>query len=252
MLIIGYDRLRSVASQLQVRIVQTAAVLLLTLCSQSIYPPISLIIADEGHRLKSAGAKTTQALRTFKTPRRVVLSGTPIQNNLIEYFSMVDFCCPGTLDDYKTFKKVFELPILRSREPGCPKSSRELGEARADQLSRLAKSYVLRRTSEVIAHFLPPRIDYCLFVAPTALQLKLYAAVLESTEVRQIFAGQSGQHLVLINTLRKVCNVRGEVYDVEALSDACTPVCSTVKGPSRAGGLDRPSPGHLATRHDAA
>ena len=72
---------------------------------KSIQPPIGLIICDEGHRLKSAGAKTTQALRAFSTCRRVILSGTPIQNELSEFHSMVDFVNPGLLDAYQTFKR---------------------------------------------------------------------------------------------------------------------------------------------------
>ena len=70
-----------------------------------IQPPIGLIICDEGHRLKSAGAKTTQALQSLNTARRIILSGTPIQNELSEFHAMVDFVNPGLLDSYNTFKK---------------------------------------------------------------------------------------------------------------------------------------------------
>lgn len=120
---------------------------------------------------------------------------------------MCDYVCPGLLDDYPTFKKTFESPILRSREPGCSKVYQALGLARSEQLGRLANAFVLRRASDVIADFLPPRIDRCLFVAPTALQLRLYAAVLESPEVRDVLAGQDANRLVLIDRLRKLCNV---------------------------------------------
>lgn len=63
------------------------------------------MICDEGHRLKSAGAKTTQALRALNVEKRVILSGTPIQNELSEFHSMVDFVNPGILDSYASFKK---------------------------------------------------------------------------------------------------------------------------------------------------
>jgi DNA repair and recombination protein RAD54B len=66
---------------------------------------IGLMICDEGHRLKSAGAKTTKALRELETERRVILSGTPIQNELSEFHAMVDFVNPGILDSYSSFKK---------------------------------------------------------------------------------------------------------------------------------------------------
>lgn len=79
---------------------------------KSIQPPIGLIICDEGHRLKSAGAKTTQALRAFSTSRRIILSGTPIQNELSEFHSMVDFVIPGLLDTLQLFRKSVSV-VLR-------------------------------------------------------------------------------------------------------------------------------------------
>lgn len=63
------------------------------------------MICDEGHRLKSAGAKTTQALQSLNVEKRIILSGTPIQNELSEFHSMVDFVNPGILDTYPAFKK---------------------------------------------------------------------------------------------------------------------------------------------------
>ncbi|KAH9816886.1 P-loop containing nucleoside triphosphate hydrolase protein [Melampsora americana] len=191
-IIIGYERLRTLSQEINV-----------------VYPPIGLIIADEGHRLKSIEAKTTQALRTLKTQRRVVLSGTPIQNNLNEYYAMVDFVNPGILSDLKSFKKKFEQPIAKSREPGSTPSQKALGRSRAEELAELSDSYVLRRGSDVISHHLPPRHDYCLFIDLAAAQKKIYAATLASPEIRAVFSGESSQQLVLINTLKKLCNSAG-------------------------------------------
>ncbi|MBW0466235.1 hypothetical protein O181_005950 [Austropuccinia psidii MF-1] len=191
-LIIGYEKLRTLGKELN-----------------CLHPPIGLIIADEGHRLKSIEAKTTQALRSLNTIRRVVLSGTPIQNNLTEYYSMVDFVNPGILNDHRTFKKTFEQPILKSREPHCTLAQRSQGEARAEELATMSRSFVLRRGSEVIAQYLPPRHDYCVFVSPTLVQRKIYEAILDSTEIRAVFSGDTSQHLVLINTLKKLCNSPG-------------------------------------------
>ena len=70
----------------------------------------------------------------LSTLRRIILSGTPIQNDLSEFHAMADFCNPGLLDDYSTFRKVFENPILKSRAPGCSVKEHELGEARHTQV----------------------------------------------------------------------------------------------------------------------
>ncbi|KAA1065260.1 helicase [Puccinia graminis f. sp. tritici] len=202
-LVIGYEKLRTLSKEVN-----------------SIYPPIGLIIADEGHRLRSIEAKTTQALRSLKTKRRVVLSGTPIQNNLTEYYAMVDFVNPGILDDYRTFKKKFEQPILKSREPCCNPVQRSEGEARAEELAKMSRHYVLRRGSEVIQEHLPPRHDYCVFISPTTVQRNIYQAVLDSPETRAIFSGDISQHLVLMNTLKLLCNSPGLLmneYSIKSL-----------------------------------
>ncbi|KAI8453075.1 SNF2 family N-terminal domain-containing protein [Phakopsora pachyrhizi] len=199
-LIIGYEKLRLLAKEIN-----------------SAYPPVGLIIADEGHRLKSVEAKTTKALRTLKTQRRVVLSGTPIQNNLTEYYAMVDFVNPGILGDYRSFKKIFEQPILKSREPSCSIGQKALGETRAEELAQLSKNYVLRRGSEMMAQHLPPRHDYCVFISLTEVQRKIYEAILDSQEIREVFSGDVSQHLVLINTLKKLCNSPGLLMDEKSI-----------------------------------
>lgn len=59
--------------------------------------PVGIVVCDEGHRLKNSQSQTWIALNELKTPRRVLLSGTPIQNDLTEYFSLLDFVNPGIL-----------------------------------------------------------------------------------------------------------------------------------------------------------
>ncbi|KAF9939077.1 helicase [Mortierella alpina] len=96
-MIIGYEKLRTVQEELK-------------------NANFDIIICDEGHRLKTANIKTAQAIRTLSTKRRVILSGTPIQNDLGEFFAMIDFVNPGLLEDYSAFKRVFEDPILNESQ----------------------------------------------------------------------------------------------------------------------------------------
>jgi SNF2 family DNA or RNA helicase len=76
-----------------------------------------LVVCDEGHRLKNANIKASQALNSLKTRRRVILSGTPIQNDLEEFHAMVDFVNPGVLREINAFRSVFAQPILVMRDP---------------------------------------------------------------------------------------------------------------------------------------
>lgn len=116
-----------------------------------------IIICDEGHRLKSAQIKTSQALARMSCKRRIILSGTPIQNNLQEYFAMVDFVNPGVMGTLSTFRSVFEGPIIKSRQPGATEEDREIGESRCEEMMRLTSMFVLRRTSKVNEKYLPPK-----------------------------------------------------------------------------------------------
>jgi hypothetical protein len=93
---------------------------------------VGLMICDEGHRLKnSTGNKTIRALKSFRTNRIVLLTGTPVQNRLEEFYAMADFCNPMILGDLKTFKAVYQVPIDRGRDKNAKKEVKELGEKRS-------------------------------------------------------------------------------------------------------------------------
>ncbi|KAI9001004.1 SNF2 family N-terminal domain-containing protein [Trametes punicea] len=188
-LVIGYERLRSVINDL-------------AYCS----PPIGLIICDEGHRLKSANNKTSTMFEALRTPRRIILSGTPIQNELSEFHAMADFCNPGLLDDYSTFKRVYETPILKSRAPGCSPKEAELGEARSAQLTAIAKSFVLRREASMLKKYLPPKHEYVVFVTPTKLQLSIFEKLLSHDKLDSLVRNSTAESLALINMLTKISN----------------------------------------------
>ncbi|WVQ62304.1 uncharacterized protein L199_000443 [Kwoniella botswanensis] len=139
-LIIGYERLRKEIKELA-----------------SCQPPIGLIVCDEGQRLKSKDNKTKKMFDALSCQRRIILSGTPIQNDLAEYWAMVDFTCPGMLGRYNAFNKQYEKPIMAGRAVGASSKVVELGEERASELHKLSKEFVLRRTADVMENFLPPK-----------------------------------------------------------------------------------------------
>ncbi|KAF8863799.1 hypothetical protein BDZ45DRAFT_722216 [Acephala macrosclerotiorum] len=188
-MIIGYEKLRSVQDELK----KGAG--------------IDIVIADEGHRLKTAQNKSAQAIRNLDCPMRIVLSGTPMQNDLSEFYIMVDFVNPGLLGTFKTFKKEFEVPILKSRQPEASKRDVEKGKAREEELSSLTKSFILRRTADVMAKFLPPKSDYVVFCKPTQAQTEVYQHVLASPLFGNICGtGNAQASFQLITLLKKVCN----------------------------------------------
>lgn len=191
-LIIGYEKLRGC-----IDVLSTAQ------------PPIGLIVCDEGHRLKSKDAKTTKMFSQMRTDRRIILTGTPIQNDLSELYAMIDFVCPELLGDYSSFRKMFEEPILKSRMQYCSLEIKKLGRERSSILTDVTKLIVLRRTASILSGYLLPKSESVLFCAPTELQLELYRRILRSSQVRSLTSGATGGGnlaLSLITLLRQVCD----------------------------------------------
>ena len=186
-MIIGYERLRTVAEDL------------------ARGPGIDIVIADEGHRLKTVQNKSAQAIQSLNTPKRVILSGTPIQNDLSEFFSMVNFVNDGLLGTYKAFMKNFETPIVRSRQPNAITRDIELGEARSEELAETTSPFILRRTADILSNYLPPKSEYVLFCNPTPVQANIYRQIVASP-MFQCALGSSESALQLITILKKLCN----------------------------------------------
>ncbi|XP_060906556.1 DNA repair and recombination protein RAD54B [Labrus mixtus] len=173
-----------------------------------------LIICDEGHRLKNSTIKTSSALCSLSCTRRVILTGTPVQNDLQEFYAIIEFVNPGILGSSTAYRKVYEEPILRSRQPSCTEEVRVLGEERAAELSRLTGMFILRRTQEIINRYLPPRLDWTLFCEPSPLQLELYEQLLCHRVFRACLQGstQTHTHLACITALKKLCNHPGLLH----------------------------------------
>ncbi|XP_004363429.2 Rad54b protein [Capsaspora owczarzaki ATCC 30864] len=178
--------------------------------------PFDIVFCDEGHRLKNESAKISQALMSLSTRRRIILTGTPIQNDLQEFFSLLEFCNPGIVGTATTFKRIYENPIVASRQPEATQDEKLLGQQRASQLQQLTSLFCLRRTSDVNRQYLPPKIEYVVFCEPSPLQLAIYRKVLQSAPLRSCFdsSSRASQHLVAITSLKKICNSPALIHEL--------------------------------------
>ena len=216
-MITGYEKLRLIADDLQKG------------------AQIDIVIADEGHRLKTEKNKSAQAILALNISKRVVLSGTPIQNDLSEFFAMVNFVNDGCLGTYKSFVKTFENPILKSRQPNAPEKDIELGEERTEELAQTTAPFILRRTADILADYLPSKSEYVLFCTPTPEQSQLYQLVIKSP-LFQSALGNAESALQLINILKKVCNSPALLTarpDESASSTVLAELLSQLSGVSR-------------------
>ncbi|KAJ3567398.1 hypothetical protein NP233_g6399 [Leucocoprinus birnbaumii] len=175
-------------------------------------------ILDEGHVIKNAKTKLTKAVKCIRAQHRLVLSGTPIQNNVLELWSLFDFLMPGFLGTESSFNERFGKPILANRD-GKAKN----GEAAALALEALHKQvlpFLLRRLKEDVLNDLPPKIIQDYYCELSELQKHLYddfstsKAGLSAEDTIRTKPAPSGkgdeggqQHIFQsLQYLRKLCN----------------------------------------------
>jgi len=152
---------------------------------------IDLVLCDEAHKLKSDNAATTKCICALAAKRRLLLSGTPIQNNLEEFFTLVSIANPGIFGEARDFRKRYALPILRGREPTASPEERQLGEETLAAVSEVTEHFILRRTNKLNAKFLPPKHILNVFVTPTDFQRRLYRIFLNSGVARKLLEAKN-------------------------------------------------------------
>lgn len=179
---------------------------------------VGLVLCDEGHRLKNSGNQTYQALMQLQTKRRVLLSGTPIQNDLTEYFSLVQFVNPGLLGTAQEFKRQYENPILRGQDACSTDTEREKANEKLAELTSLVNKCMIRRTSALLTKYLPIKFEMVVCVKLTQLQVDLYKNFLKSDTIRRAMMSENGEKgsaraLANITSLKKLCTHPGLVMD---------------------------------------
>ncbi|XP_058066103.1 uncharacterized protein LOC131215727 [Anopheles bellator] len=138
-------------------------------------PGPDLVVCDEGHRIKNSHASISVALKQIKSKRRVVLTGYPLQNNLLEYWCMVDFVRPNYLGTKTEFSNMFERPIQNGQCIDSTPQDIKLMRYRAHVLHSLLLGFVQRRSHSVLQTSLPQKEEYVLQIRMTEFQRKLYS-----------------------------------------------------------------------------
>ncbi|XP_060071052.1 DNA repair and recombination protein RAD54-like [Ylistrum balloti] len=177
---------------------------------------IGLVICDEGHRLKNCENQTYQALNSLKAQRRILLSGTPIQNDLLEYFSLIHFVNGGILGTALEFKRKFETPILRGRDAAASDLEHKKGEEKLAELAAIVNKCIIRRTQALLTRYLPVKIEQVVCCRLTPLQTALYQLLVKSKagDPDMEFDGRpTGTSLSFITQLKKLCNHPDLIYD---------------------------------------
>ncbi|MFJ9313146.1 DEAD/DEAH box helicase [Pimelobacter simplex] len=159
-----------------------------------------LVVADEAQHVKNSRTSTARALRQLPHRARVALTGTPVENDLTELWSILDWCVPGLLGSRQAFRRVWGAPIESGAEP-----------TKARQFADLIGPFLLRRrkSDPGIAPELPPKTETDHLLGLTREQVVLYEAFVKDTMERIERADEEtrrGLVLALLTGLKQICN----------------------------------------------
>jgi DNA excision repair protein ERCC-6 len=162
-------------------------------------------VLDEGHKIRNPNTAITIYCKELRTPNRVILSGTPMQNNLTELWSLFDFVFPMRLGTLVSFRDQFEIPIKLGGYANASNLQVETAARCAETLKETISPYLLQRWKADVASDLPKKTERVLFCKLTGIQRRAYEQFLVSPEMQSILSGKR-QSLYGIDILRKICN----------------------------------------------
>ncbi|XP_060841737.1 transcriptional regulator ATRX homolog isoform X3 [Rhopalosiphum padi] len=151
-------------------------------------PGPDLIVCDEGHVLKNHSTAISKAVNRIKSLRRIVLTGTPLQNNLREYHCMVDFIRPNLLGSIKDFTNRFINPITNGQYSDSTAIDVRLMKRRSHVLHRMLEGFVQRFDYSVLTPFLPPKHEYVIYLKMADIQIELYQKFLDDHRQPELFS----------------------------------------------------------------
>ena len=158
------------------------------------------VILDEAQNIKNPLAAQTKAILKLRAPHRLALTGTPVENRLIDLWSIFNFLNPGYLDTQARFRKGFESPVQRDRDP-----------VKTATLKRLVEPFILRRlkSDKAIIQDLPDKLEALQYCNLSKEQAALYETVVRDVE-RQLEdkegIARQGLMLSTLMRLKQICN----------------------------------------------
>ena len=128
------------------------------------------VFLDEAQNIKNPASKVSKAVRKIKSRFRIALSGTPVENRVMDLWSIMDFVMPGYLGSQKEFQSRYELPIAKLKDKQV-----------ADRLRRRVSPFILRRLKTEVAKELPDKIEQIHFCEMSSDQSQFYQSVLSES-----------------------------------------------------------------------
>lgn len=163
------------------------------------------VVLDEGHKIRNPNTQITIFCKELLTPNRIILSGTPMQNNLIELWSLFDFINPMRLGSLVAFRDQFETPIRIGGYANASNLQVMTAQKCAETLKETISPYLLSRTKKDVAADLPKKSEQVLFCKLTKYQRDMYSYYIQTQELSGVL-NKTKPSFHAIDYLRKICN----------------------------------------------
>ncbi|XP_063676027.1 helicase SRCAP-like isoform X3 [Bolinopsis microptera] len=160
------------------------------------------LILDEAHNIKNFKSQRWQLLLNFNSQRRLLLTGTPLQNNLMELWSLMHFLMPSVFGSQSAFREWFGNPLV-----GMVEGTEEYNAHLVERLHKILRPFLLRRLKKEVELQLPTKTESVLMCGLSKRQRALYEEFLSRKDTRDTLS--SGRFISVIGILmqlRKVCN----------------------------------------------
>ncbi|XP_071685564.1 protein PHOTOPERIOD-INDEPENDENT EARLY FLOWERING 1 [Rutidosis leptorrhynchoides] len=212
------------------------------------------LILDEAHLIKNWKSQRWQTLLNFNTKRRILLTGTPLQNDLMELWSLMHFLMPHVFQSHQEFKDWFSNPIS-----GMVDGQEKVNKEVIDRLHNVLRPFLLRRLKRDVEKQLPSKHEHVIYCRLSRRQRNLYEDFIASSETQATLQSSNFFGMIsVIMQLRKVCNhpdlFEGRPiissFDMNGIeTQFCSSVCS-VLAPSQFSTVDLCGLGFVFTHLD--
>jgi DNA excision repair protein ERCC-6 len=175
-----------------------------------------IVVCDEGHKIRNHESGTSKLVKRLTADMRLAVSGSPIQNSLVELWSLFDFAVPGLLGTLDVFEREYADPIKAGGYANANSFVVFRAYTAAVSLRDLIKPFLLRRVKSQVQANLPEKTEQIFFVQLTRTQESAYQEFLDSPLCRTILSGHA-EAFVGIDHLRKICDHPALLDDSQVL-----------------------------------
>ncbi len=163
---------------------------------------------DEAHRLKNEASLFSKVVRTLHTQHRLLLTGTPLQNNLHELWALLNFLLPDIFASSEQFDEWFDLEI----------DDEDAKKQMISQLHKILRPFMLRRLKVDVAKGLPPKTETLIMVGMSSMQKKLYKSLL-LRDIDSITSNSNKNRTAVLNIVMQLRKCCGHPYLFDGMED---------------------------------